>query len=196
MLQVLYSIFHFTTSTQPFLPETHCWIEGHHALFQPTIELQIGVNSFVAFWEKRILIEQHEEGKQAKKGCQCCLWLSESLISYFYEQPILKGLKCNTHVVSFVWTNVIWMSIKVWLTNKKDLVFSLFPRSRHFILHLLYKSSWLYIIFVYKVQNRAKVSWNMTCLTNGQAIKRNNHQKEKSFMLVWQKPSKWSTWWE
>ena len=107
MLQVLYSIFHFTTSTQPFLPETHCWIEGHHALFQPTIELQIGVNSFVAFWEKRILIEQHEEGKQAKKGCQCCLWLSESLISYFYEQPIWKGLKCNTHVVSFVWTNVI-----------------------------------------------------------------------------------------
>ena len=133
MLQVVYSIFHFTTSTQPFLPETHCWIEGHHALFQPTIELQIGVNSFVAFWEKRILIEQHEEGKQAKKGCQCCLWLSESLISYFYEQPILKGLKCNTHVVSFVWTNVIWMSIEVWLTNKKDLVFSLFPRSRHFI---------------------------------------------------------------
>lgn len=35
----------------------------------------------------------------------------------------------------------------------------------------------------------------MTCLTNGQAIKRDNHQKEKSFMLVWQKPSKWSKWW-
>ena len=78
---------------------------------------------------------------------------------------------------------------------KRIWFFSLFARSRHFILHLLYKSSWLYIIFVYKVQNRAKVSWNMTCLTNGQAIKRDNHQKEKSFMLVWQKPSKWSKWW-